>query len=46
MRRLSDELLVESYQKAKELKLSHEFICLIESELQRRSLMHKMTITP
>ncbi|MBS4209036.1 sporulation histidine kinase inhibitor Sda [Bacillus sp. FJAT-50079] len=38
MRKLSDELLIESYYKAKQLHLSTEFIQLIESELQRRSL--------
>lgn len=38
MRKLSDELLVESYFKAKELKLSQDFIRLIEKEIHRRSL--------
>ncbi|MBS4176261.1 sporulation histidine kinase inhibitor Sda [Lederbergia citrea] len=38
MKKLSDELLIESYHKARELNLSSEFIQLIESELQRRSL--------
>lgn len=38
MKKLSDELLIESYKKAKKLNLSSEFIGLIESELQRRSL--------
>jgi developmental checkpoint coupling sporulation initiation to replication initiation len=41
MKRLSDELLIESYNKAKELNLSSEFIQLIEMELHRRSLAHK-----
>ncbi len=40
--RLSDELLIESYFKAVELKLSKEFILLIEKEIQRRSLSHKI----
>ncbi|MEH7109553.1 MULTISPECIES: sporulation histidine kinase inhibitor Sda [Bacillaceae] len=38
MRKLSDELLIESYFKARELKLCPEFIHLIESEIRRRSL--------
>ncbi|MEK3890650.1 sporulation histidine kinase inhibitor Sda [Bacillus sp. FSL K6-3431] len=45
MNRLSDELLIESYEKAKELNLSSEFIDLIESELQRRSLVNQIKIT-
>ncbi|AQX53673.1 sporulation histidine kinase inhibitor Sda [Priestia flexa] len=42
MRKLSDELLIESYYKATQLQLSPEFIQLIEKEIQRRSL--KITI--
>ncbi|ASK63123.1 sporulation histidine kinase inhibitor Sda [Virgibacillus phasianinus] len=42
MNHLSDELLLESYQKAHELKLSPDFIYLIEKEIQKRSLTHKM----
>lgn len=38
MKKLSDELLIESYYKAKKLKLSSDFIQLIENELHRRSL--------
>jgi developmental checkpoint coupling sporulation initiation to replication initiation len=38
MEKLSDELLIESYRKAKELQLSKDFIYLIEQEIQRRSL--------
>lgn len=38
MRKLSDELLIETYLKAKELKLSPDFIRLLEKELHRRSL--------
>lgn len=37
---LSDELLVESYFKAKELNLSEDFISLIEAEIHRRSLTY------
>ncbi|WP_160721825.1 sporulation histidine kinase inhibitor Sda [Bacillus sp. USDA818B3_A] len=42
MRKLSDELLIESYFKARELNLSPEFINLIESEIHRRSLYNKI----
>ncbi|MGD6832165.1 sporulation histidine kinase inhibitor Sda [Sutcliffiella halmapala] len=45
MRKLSDELLLESYYKAKELKLSTDFIQLIELEIQRRSLNYKIKAT-
>ncbi|MFC4618066.1 sporulation histidine kinase inhibitor Sda [Camelliibacillus cellulosilyticus] len=38
MDKLSNELLIESYFKAKELKLSDDFIQLIEQEIRRRSL--------
>ncbi|WP_027724646.1 sporulation histidine kinase inhibitor Sda [Tuberibacillus calidus] len=38
MDKLSDELLIESYYKAKELQLSTDFINLIEQEIRRRSL--------
>ena len=41
MKKLSDELLIESYYKAKRLNLSPEFISLIEMELHRRSLASK-----
>lgn len=45
MRKLSDELLVESYFKAKELNLSTDFILLIETEIHRRSLSHRIKAT-
>ena len=45
MRKLSDELLIESYFKARELNLSPEFIGLIESEINRRSLFNKIKKT-
>lgn len=45
MRKLSDELLVESYQKARKLKLSPDFIRLIEIEIHRRSLSHKIKVS-
>ncbi|MFA1821007.1 sporulation histidine kinase inhibitor Sda [Virgibacillus oceani] len=41
MERLSDELLIETYNKAKELKLHNEFIILLRNELIRRSLFIK-----
>ncbi|WP_409301812.1 sporulation histidine kinase inhibitor Sda [Peribacillus sp. SCS-155] len=42
MNKLSDDLLIESYYKAQKLKLSLEFILLIETEIHRRSLAHKI----
>ncbi|OIK16631.1 sporulation protein [Bacillus sp. MUM 116] len=45
MRKLSDELLIESYFKARELNLSADFIHLIEREIHRRSLFHKIKIS-
>jgi developmental checkpoint coupling sporulation initiation to replication initiation len=45
MRKLSDELLIESYFKATELNLSPDFIQLIEMEIHRRSLVHKIRIS-
>jgi developmental checkpoint coupling sporulation initiation to replication initiation len=38
MEKLSDDLLIESYLKARELKLSNDFILLIKKEIDRRSL--------
>ncbi|MFD1705481.1 sporulation histidine kinase inhibitor Sda [Siminovitchia sediminis] len=38
MKKLSDELLIETYFKAKKLNLSQEFISLMESEIRRRSI--------
>jgi developmental checkpoint coupling sporulation initiation to replication initiation len=45
VRKLSDELLIESYFKARELNLSPDFIGLIELEMLRRSLYHKIKIS-
>ena len=45
MRKLSDDLLIESYYKAIQLKLSPEFIRLIEKEIHRRSLSRKIKVT-
>jgi developmental checkpoint coupling sporulation initiation to replication initiation len=44
MENLSDELLIESYVKATELKLSNEFIALIKQEINRRSLNEKLLV--
>ncbi|TGA99553.1 sporulation histidine kinase inhibitor Sda [Sporolactobacillus shoreae] len=46
MKNLTDELLIESYKKAKKYQLSEEFIILIEEEMNRRQLhvpVHQMT---
>ncbi|GAY76319.1 sporulation histidine kinase inhibitor Sda [Sporolactobacillus inulinus] len=42
---LSDDLLIESYVKAKEYNLSADFIRLIEEEIKRRSLDKEMKQT-
>ncbi|WP_106497078.1 sporulation histidine kinase inhibitor Sda [Lentibacillus sp. Marseille-P4043] len=42
MEHLSNELLLESYRKANELNLSPDFLYLIEQEINRRSLTHKI----
>ncbi|MFJ7637287.1 sporulation histidine kinase inhibitor Sda [Peribacillus sp. NPDC097264] len=42
MQKLSDDLLLESYFKARNLKLSSDFIRLIETEIHRRSLTHRI----
>jgi len=38
MSKMSSELLMESYFKAKELNLSADFIYLLETEIRKRSL--------
>ncbi|EDL63344.1 sporulation histidine kinase inhibitor Sda [Bacillus sp. SG-1] len=45
MRKLSDDLLIESYYKAKDLKLNPDFIRLIETEIHRRSLSYRIRIS-
>ncbi len=45
MQNLSDELLIETYFKAVELKLNHDFIELIRLEIVNRSLSDKMKLT-
>lgn len=42
MEHLSDELLIESYHKAKKLNLSTDFLSLIVEEINRRSLSYKI----
>jgi developmental checkpoint coupling sporulation initiation to replication initiation len=42
MEHLSDELLIESYHTASELKLSPDFLLLMEEEIHRRCLSHKI----
>lgn len=42
MDHLSDQLLLESYYKAKELKLSSDFINLIKEEIIKRGLLTKI----
>ncbi|ARD48968.1 sporulation protein [Sporosarcina sp. P37] len=38
MLHLSDQLLLYSYQQAQKLRLSHEFIQMLEREIQKRAL--------
>lgn len=42
MEYLSDELLLESYDKANELNLSPDFLLLIEKEIKRRNLWYNI----
>ncbi|SDI84647.1 sporulation histidine kinase inhibitor Sda [Alteribacillus bidgolensis] len=42
MRQLSDELLIEAYEKAIGLDLNKDFIYLIEEEMKRRSLLEQI----
>ncbi|OIJ16661.1 sporulation protein [Anaerobacillus alkalidiazotrophicus] len=45
MKSLSNELLIETYYKAIELKLSNDFIMLIKEEIERRSLLDRVKKT-
>lgn len=45
MKQLSDELLIETYFKALELKLSEDFVQLIKREIERRSLTDRIKMT-
>ena len=42
MSKLTDELLIESYFKAKDLNLNSEFMLLLENEIRRRLLIGKI----
>ncbi len=44
MKNLSDELLIDAYIKAIQLNLSEDFIQLIEQEIRRRALTHKIPV--
>ncbi|ALX48149.1 sporulation histidine kinase inhibitor Sda [Lentibacillus amyloliquefaciens] len=44
MEHLSDELLLESYHKANELKLNPDFVYLIEQEIERRNLSERISV--
>lgn len=44
MEHLSDDLLIESYYTANKLNLSPDFIALIEEEIDRRKLTHKIKL--
>ncbi|MDT8861443.1 sporulation histidine kinase inhibitor Sda [Alkalihalobacillus sp. MEB130] len=45
MQNLSDELLIETYYKAVELNLNHDFIELIQIEIAKRSLSDKIKLS-
>ncbi|WP_100331647.1 sporulation histidine kinase inhibitor Sda [Bacillus xiapuensis] len=45
MDQISDDLLLESYIKARKLKLNKEFIRLMEKELIKRSLIQNVEIS-
>ncbi|WP_088102553.1 sporulation histidine kinase inhibitor Sda [Halalkalibacter urbisdiaboli] len=45
MEKLSDDLLIETYYKAVELNLNHDFIELIRVEINRRSLTDKIKLS-
>ncbi len=45
MQNLSDELLIETYYKAIELNLNHDFIELIRMEIAKRSLSDKIKLS-
>ncbi|WP_343782244.1 sporulation histidine kinase inhibitor Sda [Alkalibacillus silvisoli] len=42
METLSDQLLIDSYYKAKKLDLNHDFIHLIKKELKKRNLIDQL----
>lgn len=42
MKNLNNDMLVEAYVKAKELRLNEDFIVLLQKELEQRDLQHKV----
>ncbi|MFC2947588.1 sporulation histidine kinase inhibitor Sda [Virgibacillus sediminis] len=42
MKHLSDELLIHAYKKALVMDLDGDFISLLEEELERRKLWHRV----
>jgi developmental checkpoint coupling sporulation initiation to replication initiation len=42
MKNLNNDMLVEAYVKAKELRLNEDFIMLLQKELEKRDLQHKV----
>ncbi|MFC3041600.1 sporulation histidine kinase inhibitor Sda [Virgibacillus xinjiangensis] len=42
MQHLSDELLIHAYEKALSMNLDGDFISLLEEELERRQLWHRL----
>ncbi|WP_017726490.1 sporulation histidine kinase inhibitor Sda [Halalkalibacterium ligniniphilum] len=44
MKSIENDILIEAYQKAKELKLDHDFIALLHQELLRRNLVCQDTV--
>ncbi|UOE95619.1 MULTISPECIES: sporulation histidine kinase inhibitor Sda [Bacillaceae] len=45
MKKLSDDLLIETYYKAIELQLSEDFVYLVKLEIDRRSLTDKIKLS-
>ena len=45
MKNMPDELLIEAYFKAIKINLEPDFIYLLEAEIRRRSLSHKIKIS-
>ncbi|MEK5067014.1 sporulation histidine kinase inhibitor Sda [Sporosarcina sp. FSL K6-1508] len=45
MSKLPDDLLIESYFKAKDIKLCPHFIQLLEAEIRRRSLQVEVQLS-
>lgn len=45
MKNMPDELLIETYYKAMDLKLDSRFIYLLKQEIRRRSLFTKVQVS-